>query len=316
MTAELAVIVLNYRTYDLTVACLASLEGEVEPGVRVVVVDNASADGSADRIERAIADRGWSAWAAVVRAPSNGGFAAGNNVGLRAVDATAYVLLNSDTIVQPGALRALREALHAHPDAGVIGSGILTPEGGLAYSSFRFAAPVSELIRAANTGPITHALRRFDPILPLEDAPRDADWVSFAAVLIRRATIDAVGLLDDGYFMYFEDVDYCRRARAAGWKVLYWPRAKIVHLEGGSSSMSDRQRKRAPRYYYEARARYFAKWYGRSGLWAANLLWCLGRAVSLAREAAGRAPNHRVHEAVDIWINAGDPVRPRPGVSP
>jgi GT2 family glycosyltransferase len=316
MTANLAVIVLNYRTYDLTVDCLASLQAEVEPGVRVVVVDNASGDGSDERLEREVAARGWSGWAAVVRAPRNGGFAAGNNFGIRAVDAAAYLLLNSDTLVRPGALRALRDAMRAHPDAGVIGSGILTPEGGLAYSSFRFSGPVSELVRAANTGPITRALRRFDPILPLQDEPRDAEWVSFAAVLIRRETIERIGLLDDGYFMYFEDVDYCRRARAAGWKVLYWPPSKIVHLEGGSSSMSDRLRKRAPRYYYEARARYFAKWYGRTGLWIANCLWYVGRAVSLAREALGRAPNHRDHEAADIWINAGDPLRPRPGVSP
>lgn len=311
MTTDLAVIVLNYRTYDLTVDCLASLSAEVDPGVRVVVVDNASGDGSAERIEAAIAARGWGGWAAVVRAPSNGGFAAGNNVGIRAADAAAYLLLNSDTVVRPGALGALRDALRDHPDAGVIGSGILTPDGELAYSSFRYPVPISELIRAANTGPITRALSRFDPILPLVDEPREAEWVSFAAVVLRRATIDDVGLLDDGYFMYWEDVDYCRRVRAAGWNVLYWPRARIVHLEGGSSTMSDGQRKRAPRYYYEARARYFAKWYGRGGLWIANCLWHAGRAIALVREPFGRSGSHRAHEASDIWINAGDPLRPR-----
>lgn len=313
MAHALAVVILNYRTPGLTIDCLASLEGEVEPGIHVVVVDNASADGSADRIERALADRGWSGWASMIRSPVNGGFAAGNNLGIRSVDARAYLLLNSDTVVRAGALRALRAAARAHPDAGIIGPGILTAGGAPDPSFFRVAGPVSELLRAANTGPITRLLRRFDPVLPHTEEPLEPGWIGFACALVRREVIDSVGLLDDGYFMYFEDVDYCRRARQAGWKILYWPEAKVVHLLGGSSQVTSRERlrRRAPRYYYEARARYFAKFYGRGGLWLANGLWLAGRLISLPRELLGRRSTNRQGEALDIWTNALDPLRRR-----
>jgi hypothetical protein len=311
MNVELAVIVLNYRTPDMTVQCLASLEGETEPGIRVVVVDNASGDGSADRLERVVVERGWSAWANVVRSDVNGGFAAGNNLGIRSVEASAYLLLNSDTLVRPGALRGLREAMRLRPDAGIIGAGLLTAQETPDQSCFRVIAPASELVRAASTGPVTRLLRRFDPILPQTEQPMEPGWLGFACVLIRRDVLETVGLLDDGYFMYFEDVDYCRRARQAGWKVLYWPQAKVVHLLGGSSQMSSppRQRSRAPRYYYEARARYFAKFYGRRGLWLANALWHVGRTVSLPRELLGRSSSSRGLEALDIWTHALDPLR-------
>ncbi len=313
IATELAVVVLNYRTPKLTIDCLATLEGEMTPRTTVVVVDNASGDGSAEAIERAITDRGWSGWARLLRSPVNGGFAAGNNVALRAVEARAYVLLNSDTLVRPGALAELRAAMAAHPDAGLVGAGLLTAGGGRDPSSFRFLVPASELVRAAASGPVTRLLSRFDPPLEQGDEPREADWVGFACVLVRREVIDAIGLLDEGYFMYFEDVDYCRRARAAGWKVVQWPAAKVVHLLGGSSGVTDAQRlrRRAPRYYYEARARYFAKFHGRAGLWLANVLWYAGRAVSLGREALGRAPVSREREAFDIWIRAWDPLGTR-----
>ena len=315
MRIELAVIVLNYRTTDLTLDCLASLAGEIDQDIRVLVVDNASGDDSADRLERALAERGWSGWATVLRSPVNGGFAAGNNLGIRAVEASAYVLLNSDTLVRHGALASLREAMRLRPDAGVIGAGILTAQGKPDWSVFRVAAPLSELVRAANSGPITRLLRRYDPILPIPDRPVEVGWVSFACALIRREVLQTVGLLDDGFFMYFEDVDYCRRAAAAGWAVLCWPEAKVLHLQGASSQVThaDGRRRRAPRYYYAARARYFAKFYGRSGLWLANVCWYLGRLISLPRELFGRAALHREREASDIWINAARPLQPHPG---
>jgi GT2 family glycosyltransferase len=315
MSVDLAIVILNYRTAELTIACLASLEREVEPDLRVVVVDNASGDGSAEKIERAVVDRGWSAWASVLRSPVNGGFAAGNNLGIRSVDARAYVLLNSDTVVQPGAMRALRDAMRQRPDAGLIGAGLLRESGGPDDSFFRIPGPISELVRGANTGPVTRLLERFSVTLPATEHPMEPGWVGFACVLVRREVIEAAGLLDEGFFMYFEDVDYCRRARAAGWKVLYWPQAKVIHLLGGSSQVTQQQRlnRRAPRYYYQARARYFARFYGRPGLWAANCLWYLGRLVCWPRELLGRPPSHRQREALDIWIDA---LRPPAGPLP
>jgi GT2 family glycosyltransferase len=248
----------------------------------------------------------------VLRSPINGGFAFGNNLGIRSIDADAYVLLNSDTIVQSGAISGLRNAMRLRPDAGVIGPGLLNVDRQHDDSVFRAPRPIAEFLRLAHTGIFDKALPQLNPVLPESDQPIEADWLGFACVLIRREVIRRVGMLDDGYFMYFEDIDYCRRVREAGWKVLHWPAPKVVHLLGGSSNVTPEAaaRRRAPRYYYEARARYFAKFYGRRGLWLANGFWYLGRCVSLAREVLGNArPRHREREALDIWTNALDPFR-------
>ncbi len=310
----LAIVIVNYRTPALTLDCLASLEPQIEPSMRVVVVDNASGDDSADHIERGISERGWSAWAQLIRSPANGGFAFGNNIGIRAVSAESYLLLNSDTVVRPGALAGLLDAARQRPDAGIIGPGLLDAEGDFDQSHFRQPAPPSEFIRSANTGVIGRLLSRFDPILPRTDHPTEVDWLGFACVLVRARVIEQVGLLDEGYFMYFEDIDYCCRVRAAGWKVLYWPEPKVVHIQGASSKVSssgDRER-RAPRYYYEARSRYFAKYYGRRGLWLANALWYAGRCISWPRGIARpERLRPREREAFDVWTNAIDPLRER-----
>ena len=321
MSHELAIIILNYRTAQLSQDCLDSLDAEVktsatdtevEPSIRVVVVDNDSRDGSADAIERHIVARGFGTWASVVRSPINGGFAAGNNLGIRSVQADAYLLLNSDTLVKKGAIAEFRRAMQARPDAGIIGASFEDGDGQLLESCFTFPQPMSELLRVANTGVVTKALRRFDTPATYGDEPTEADWMPFAGVVIRREVLDVVGLLDDGFFMYFEDVDYCIRVRAAGWRIVYWPAARIVHLVGASSNVttSNAALKRAPRYYYEARTRFFAKHFGTRGLLLANFAWIAGRSVSLSRQLLlGTSPHLRDQEFKDIWLNLLHPFR-------
>lgn len=306
MPIEVAIIIVNYRTAQLTLDCLRSLQPEITEEIRVVIVDNASGDGSAEQIEEAIARLGFSGWAQVLRSPFNGGFAAGNNFGIRAVDAAAYLLLNSDTLVQRGAIAELRAAMRARPDAGIIGPALVNGEGQHDDSAFRAPPPLAELARAANGGLVERILPHLKPALPKTQRPIEADWLGFACVLVRKEVFREVGELDERYFMYFEDIDFCRRTRAAGWKILYWPAAKVVHLLGGSSGVTAhaRARRRAPRYYYESRARYFASYYGRHGLLRANAYWYLGRALSLTRELVGAPPQHREREALDIWISA------------
>jgi len=131
-------------------------------------------------------------------------------------------------------------------------------------------------------------------------------------VLVRRAVIDQIGLMDEGYFMYFDDIDYCRRARDAGWKILHWPQARVVHLRGGSGDVkSDVAARRRPRaYLYASRSRYFAKFYGYLGLWLANLMWLAGRIISLVREAAGTKQRHTCdYTAQDIRMNWRSPMK-------
>ena len=304
---EIAVILLNYRRADLVVQCLESLAPEVG-GVRdwcVVVVDNASGDGSPERISRAIVERGWGGWARLAASPVNGGFSAGNNVGIQSVEAEHYLLLNSDTIVRPGALAALLAAMHANPSAGLVGPRLEDPDATPQESCFRFHTPWSELMAAAATGPISSLLRRYQVAQPASPVPCEAPWISFACVMIRARVIAEIGPLDEGFFMYFEDMDYCRRAWETGWRVRYEPAARVVHLRGGSSPVKQAfaERRRVPRYFFAARSRYFAKHYGGVlGVLLANCAWLAGRAVSLARELVGnKQPHTAERHARDLW---------------
>lgn len=305
---DTAVIVLNYRTPDLVADCLASLEGQVRSGRdRAIVVDNNSPDDSADRIERAIRDRGWSAWATLVRSPVNGGFAAGNNVGVHAARARVYVLLNSDTIVRPGALSTLRGSV-TDDGPGIVGPRLEWPDGEAQVSTFRFRTPLTELIATGRLGVLGRRMPRHVVARPLDAASDDLDWTSFACVAIRADVFDGVGPLDEGYFMYYEDMDFCRRARAAGFAVAHRPEARVVHLRGGTSEVkrNTTARKRRPAYYYRARARYFRVWYGQAGLVAANLLWTLGWLAALARGKSQAVER----EWLDVWT--GPDPRPAP----
>lgn len=309
---RVAVVVINYRTAPLVLDCLETLASEIDPSRdRVVVVDNASRDGSLHRLRTALRARGWSDWAELVAAERNGGFSAGNNIGLEAVDADAYLLLNSDTQLRPGALRELLHAMEQHPEAGLVSPRLEWPDGTPQKSCFRNPSPASELMRAARTGPVSSLLHRFEVPLPLSERPVNVPWTSFACVMIRREALDTVGRMDEGYFLYFEDIDYCRRAHEAGWTVLHWPRARVVHLRGGSGSVKSAhaQRKRLPRYYFESRARYFAKFYSVPGLWLANTAWLAGRGVAFARELVGhKEPHVCEREAMDIWTSALHPL--------
>ena len=310
--AELAVIILNFRTPKLVGDCLDSLRDQIEPGVTVLVVDNASGDGSAQQIRAFIAERGYT-FAKVLESPMNGGFAAGNNVGIRAIDANAYLLLNSDTLIRPGAVRALREAIARHPNAGLIVPRTENVEGDFDRNAFVTPRPLSEFVRGAKIGLLSRLLRRFDVVAEVPRTSFEAEWVGFCAVVVRREVIERVGLLDEQFFMYYEDIDYCMRVRRAGFSIVYFPEAKVVHLLGGSSGLTSKNgvQKRAARYMYEARARFFAKHYGLPGLLAANVAFDAGYALARARGlATQRSSGHREREPLDVWINALAPFRP------
>lgn len=304
---------MNYRTAGMVCDCLESLAVERrDVSFEALVVDNDSRDGSSDRIREAIEARGWTPWARVIESPVNGGFSAGNNVGLRASRGRMCLLLNSDAIVLPGAIRQLLLAAAENPRAGVIGSRLEWPNGKAQVSAFRSLRPSTELVKTARTKLVTRLFQKSEPALGVLQKPTEVPWLSFAAVLIRRDVIRSVGYLDEGYFMYYEDVDYCRRAADAGWAVLYWPQSRVVHLRGGTSPVKslERVRARRPEYFYASRARYYAKFYGRSGLWRANIYWILGRGISMIFEIVNqRSARSCDFEWKDIWTHAGDPLR-------
>jgi GT2 family glycosyltransferase len=311
---KLFVIIINYCTAKLTIECLHSLFHELasHKDRQAIVIDNLSEDGSAELIEEEIRQQGWADWAVCVRSSRNGGFSAGNNLGINNTKADFYLLLNSDTRVRPGAIDALLEAANIHPQAGLIGPRLESLDGTSQISTFRFHSPISELIRTAQTGPVTKLCRRWDVPIATHKITKSPDWISFAAVLIRRTVIEQIGLMDEGYFMYFEDADYCHRSKTAGWDILYWPEARFIHLRGGSSPVKTltAKAKRLPHYFYASRSRYYAKFYGFSGFLMANVLWIFGRTISFARELIGNKKRSVCErEWTDIWTNGLSPMR-------
>ncbi len=307
-----AFILVNYKTPQLVIDCLASLAPQID-GARdcAVVVDNLSGDDSAAIIQQAIRDRGWT-WVTFVQSAVNGGFSAGNNLGMAAVDAEAYWLTNSDTIFRRDAVNQMQQALALHPEAGMISPRLEWPDEQPQISCFRPHSPITELMDAAKTGPIDKLFKGREVAIPVSDAPIRPQWTSFASVVLRQACVAQVGPMDEGFFMYYEDVDYGRRVTQAGWQILHWPAARVIHLRGGTSDVKakTKARKRRPTYYYAARSRYLAKHYGKVGLWGANGLWLFGRAISKTRELLGnKAPHTCAHEAEDIWTNWRNPLQ-------
>jgi N-acetylglucosaminyl-diphospho-decaprenol L-rhamnosyltransferase len=301
---KLCVIILNYRRASLTIDCLKALEPEINghPDRCAVCIDNGSDDGSTDALEQAVHENGWESWLRFIRSPVNRGFAGGNNLGFRTVHAERYLLLNSDARVRPGSIGQMLQALERYTDVGATGPRLESPEGEAQISCFRYRTPLTEMLDAAGTGPLDRMFQRCLVPMGVFDEPMEPQWLSFACIMIRREVIDQIGLMDEGYFMYFEDIDYSRQMRKAGWRILHYPQARVVHLRGGSSSV---------KAALKARSRYFAKFYGGVvGLWFTNMLWVLGRSIALMREFIERRQRGSCElEALDNWTNWLRPLR-------
>lgn len=319
-TISISISIINYRTAALTRACAESALADLaacqaqRPGVtgEILIVDNASGDGSDDAIA-AWLDEHPGVPARLIRSPVNGGFAAGHNIGIAAAQTDFVLLLNSDAVLRPGCLAELLDMAAWAPKAGLIAPRLEDADGTRQTSTFRFMSPVSELIRGANSGPVTKALRRWDaPVEPPD--PAQVHWASFACILLRRTMIDAIGPMDEGYFLYFEDVEYSLRAHRAGWTVALAPEARAVHHRGGSGPVKAlaKERKRLPPYYYASRSRYFYQRGGWVGLLSANLAWLVGRGIAQGRRLFGKPVSQTAaHEARDLWINVRTPLGPR-----
>lgn len=311
---KLAVVIINYKTPELIEDCLRSLLPELQwLDAKVIVVDNYSNDNSCEKISHWIAHNDKLNQIELIVSHQNSGFSGGNNIGIKHVDAQYYLLLNSDTLIRQGAISILLNAATQNEKIGLVSPRLEWSNGTAQESCFRFHSPLSELISSANTGPITKLLKKFNVPYPISTEQRYYDWTSFACVLVKSEVFDNIGLMDDGYFMYFEDVAFACRAQKADWNVLNVPEAHVVHLRGGSSPLKSqaKKRKRLPRYYYESRARYFYQFYGRSGLLAANILWSLGWGVALLRQLCAPTFNSAISEYQwrDIWTNFFNPLQ-------
>jgi N-acetylglucosaminyl-diphospho-decaprenol L-rhamnosyltransferase len=306
-----SICIVNYKTPYLVIDCIASFLPHLASSVSVVIVDSNSNDDSLATIREWLRTNDGAGRCRLVELQANGGFSAGYNAAMKAIPANCYLLLNSDTIVRPGAIALLIETMVNYPEAGLFGPQLEWPNGVAQVSCFRDHSPLSELVAAARTRQVTSLLKLFEVPISTVTSNFRPPWMSFAAVLIRSEVLESAGMLDENFFLYFEDCEYCYRARKAGWDIFYVPDARIVHLHGKSSQVVENisQAKRLPKYYYASRTRYFRLRYGIVGPTLANLAWCCGRVISKTRETLGKKERHLPENAWrDIWTNWSDPL--------
>jgi GT2 family glycosyltransferase len=262
---DLAIIIVSYNARADLARTLDSLFAAppVTPH-QVVVVDNASSDGSLDMV------RGRFPGVQAIEAGANLGFSKANNVGIRSAPSELVLLLNSDTVVPQGAIDRLVQAMRERPNTGIVGPRLVDAAGQPEISFGPMLGPIAELRRQViealyrrGWGPVR---RRLDRQLT---TPHDVDWVSGACLLVRRADAEAVDLLDERFFLYMEDVDFCASVRARGRRVSFVPSVEIQHLRGRSRVHDPSSASKA---YRQSQLAFYAK--HRPG-WLPVLRWYL-----------------------------------------
>jgi hypothetical protein len=224
---KLSIIIVNFNTKDLTKACIESVMNEGSSlDFEVVVVDNNSKDGSIDELKKL-----WRKYKnlKLIENKENLGFSKANNQGARAASGEYILLLNSDTVVKRFSFKKLIAFAEKKEDAGVVGARLLNPDGSLQDSCFHFPT-IKNAIREYWLG----QKGLFEKYAPKGNRPVEVEALVGAAFLITPKALQEVGLLDERYFMYFEDVDYCRRVWEKGLKVYYLPEARVLHYHGES----------------------------------------------------------------------------------
>jgi N-acetylglucosaminyl-diphospho-decaprenol L-rhamnosyltransferase len=279
--ADLSVVVVSYNTVSLLdrmFAALNAARGKLQ--VQIIVVDNASRDGSPDFLRRNYPD------VELIENTVNVGFGRANNQAVARAGGRYVLLLNTDAFVGPDTLSKTIEYMDTHPDCGVLGVKLVGSDGALQPSCRYFPTPWNVFLQS--TG-----LMRLWPNTPLVDdmswdhnSVRTCDWVPGCYYLIRRDVIDRVGMFDPRYFIYYEEVDHCRAVRAAGWQVVYYPFTEVVHI-GGESAKADSKITKVGRQIsmlqIESELLYFRKFYGVSGVVAGVVLSILADALSAVK---------------------------------
>jgi len=256
---RLSIIIVTYNSTGHIDECLRSLV-ENRPAVdhEIVVVDNASTDGTAAAIRAR-----WNG-VRVIDAGANLGFARANNLGIQQTFGELILLLNPDTSIPARAVDMLVGALETRPDVAIAGPRLVNADGHAELSFGRMMSPLAEVRQKA----LVRGSERGGPIAMYVESmtrrERDVDWVSGACLLVRRTDAESVGLMDERYFMYAEDVDFCAAVRARGRRVLFYPAAEIVHIRGQSrataSAAAERAYRRSQMAFYEKHHPGWAPW--------------------------------------------------------
>src|SRR3989344_1529292 len=260
---DLSIIILNYKSRGLLKECLRGIMwARPQLSLGIIVVDNASGDGTPEMVRREFPD------VRLIESDRNRGYAGGNNLGIRAATGRYAMIMNPDIIVNEGSLEGLVAHLDAHPEIGLIAPKLTNPDRSLQYSCYRFPTLGIPFYRRTPIGRLPFA-RRAEAHYLMTDADRSAplevDWLLGGAVVARREALERVGLLDERFFLYFDDVDWSRRVWEAGWKVVYLPSVSMVHFHQRASAEARWwaiMGSKTGRIHLLSAAKYFSKYRG------------------------------------------------------
>lgn len=272
MAPDVSVILVSYNAVELLDRCIQSVHDQRDVSTEIILVDNASTDGTADHVREHHPD------VTLVEVDDNRGFAAGNNAGFAVATGTYWLLLNTDAFLEPGSLAAMKAVLDMNGDVGQVGPRMLNDDRTLQRSARAFPTTwrlATEYLYLRRALPKTDAFNKFYEGAFDYDSERDMDFLQGACLLVRAAAVDDVGAMDESYFMYSEETDWARRFHDAGWRVLFSPDAECVHLGGGSAK---KQWQRMYNHQVENHVRFLALHDGdRAANRARRLLsWSLG----------------------------------------
>jgi len=290
---RLLTVILNWRTAEMTLCAAAAALREMA-GItgEIILVDNDSQDGSFEAMQAHVAEQGWSR-VRVLQSGRNGGFGAGNNVGIRAglkggARPDYVYILNSDAFPDAGAIGALVSHLQTNPDTGFAGSYIHGPEGDPHLTSFRFPSIASEFEGAARLGPVSRWLGHRAVPVPIPEATATVDWLAGASLMMRMDVLQEIGLFDESFFLYFEETDLCHRANIAGYRTDFVRESSVTHI--GSASTGMKEWRAVPGYWFASRRHYFVKTHGKPYAIMATLAHLAGGGLHRLRCAlTGRA---------------------------
>lgn len=264
VNADLDVLVVNYNTATLLQPMFNALrQSNNVDRARYLVVDNASADNSLECLASVCPE------ALQVANKNNIGFGRANNQLVEHLQGKYALLLNTDAFVAADTLDKTLEYMESHPDCGVLGVRLVGREGDLQPSCRYFPTPLNVFIANSGLGRWFPGVKQIDDMTWDHDSVRECDWVPGCYYLIRREVIDQVGLFDPRYFLYYEEIDHCKRVKEAGWKVVYYPYTTVVHIGGESAKSEDELNKASrqiPRLQIESELLYFRKHHGLTGL--------------------------------------------------
>lgn len=231
---ELSIIILNYKTRGLLRQCLRGIATSNDQVTKeVIVVDNASGDGSIEMLEQDFPE------VTLIAAPVNNGFSAGMNLGLKRARGRYVAMLNTDIAIMDKPFDALVRFMDQHPDVGLAGPKLLNPDGSVQYSCYRFHTTLTPLYRRTPLGRIPFIRKKLQRFVMSDfdhKENRTVDWLLGAFLIARAEAVATVGLFDERFFLYFEDVDWSRRFWAAGWPVMYVADVEVVHYHKRQSA--------------------------------------------------------------------------------